>query len=393
MKKTELKILGAFDRFNYGDLLFPLMVKYGLDKCSPGTFSYKYYSLAGGDYVSVGSIKSMNYKQLVRDIKRTTDAPNNIIVAGGECISASWDVLYGFISPAFYKLMQKKTFNKFLKKVKYSQRALGGVSDYPFCIDKSDFRSTVRVLYNSVGGTHIETPCFSRLNNCDYLAVRENITSAVLSEKNIAHEVFPDSAILLSDMFPLSGLQHNTELRDDIRRLIREKYIFFQISKYYHEEKLDVVAEQLSMISKENGFSIVLCPIGTAAGHEDHIPLSYLKEKLGGINHFIDTPNVFEIMALIANAKLYIGTSLHGVITSMSYGIPYIGLNTRIDKLKGYLSTWGHKGLQQMGDVDKFYENAESAIPVSRDGLTENADFQKKLYYRSLYNMLSILTS
>ncbi|MBX3241385.1 MAG: polysaccharide pyruvyl transferase family protein [Chitinophagaceae bacterium] len=394
MKKIELKILGAFDRFNYGDLLFPLMIKYGLDKCSPDTFSYKYYSLAGGDYSSAGSIRSMNYRQLVKDVKRSTDAPNNIIVAGGECISASWDVLYGFINPTFHKLLtQKKTLGKLFKKFKYSQRVLGGVSDYPFCIDKNDFKRKIKVLYNSVGGTHIEPPCFPRLDHCDYLAVRENITSKGLSDNNISHEVFPDSAILLSDMFPPDQLNCNTRLRNDIKRLIREKYIFFQISEYYHEGKLDMLAEQLERLHGKTGFSIVLCPIGTAAGHEDHIPLYYLKGKLSENGSFIDTPNVFEIMALIANAKLYIGTSLHGVITSMSYAIPYIGLSLRIDKLKGYLSTWGHKELQRIMDVDKFCEYAETVFSVNHTELTENAYQQKQRYYRSLSKMINILTS
>ncbi len=394
IKKIELKILGAFDRFNYGDLLFPLMIKYGLDKCNPGIFSYKYYSLAGGDYSSVGSIISMNYREMVKHIKRNNDVPDNIIVAGGECLSANWDTLYGFINPTFHKLFtQKKIFNGFFKKIKYSQRALGGLSEYPFCIDRNDFKQEIKILYNSVGGTHIELPCLDRLRNCDYLAIRENITSKGLSENNIAHEVFPDSAILLSDMFPLQQLNLNVGLREDIKNLLGKKYIFFQVSKYYHEGKLDIIAEQLHALYIQTGFSIVLCPIGTAAGHEDHIPLHYLKGKLNESGFFINTPNVFEIMALIANARLYIGSSLHGVITSMSYAVPYIGFNSKIDKLKGYLLSWGYKELQQIREVDAFREHAVNALSVSRTELAENAYFQKERYYRSLSKMFNILTS
>lgn len=391
MSKIELKILGAFDRFNYGDLLFPLVLKYGLDKYSSGKFSYKYYSLAGGNYSSVGSISSMTYRQFIRDIKRTKDIPNNVIIAGGECISASWDALYGFIRPRFHNLMKKGTVNKFFKKIKFSQKALGGLSEYPFCINKKDFKRNIKVLYNSVGGTHIEPACFQRLGDSDYLVVRENISSKNLSENNITHEVFPDSAILLSDMFPLEQLNDHAKIREDVKKQTREKYIFFQISEYYHEGKLDVIAIQLDALIKKTGLSIVLCPIGTAAGHEDQIPLSYLKGKLGENASFIETPNVFEIMALIANAKLYLGTSLHGVITSMSYATPYIGLNLKIDKLKGYLLTWGHEELQQIKEVDNFFEYAESAISVNKTELSSNAEVQKKEYYQSVSNMFNIL--
>ena len=35
--KTKAILLGAFDRFNYGDLLFPLVVRNELAACSPET--------------------------------------------------------------------------------------------------------------------------------------------------------------------------------------------------------------------------------------------------------------------------------------------------------------------------------------------------------------------
>ena len=84
---------------------------------------------------------------------------------------------------------------------------------------------------------------------------------------------------------------------------------------------------------------IILCPIGMAPNHEDH---KILKEMANASNHFklIIPRNIYEIMYLIAYAKIFVGTSLHGIITAQSYNVPFIALNKKIKKTKEYISTW-----------------------------------------------------
>ena len=83
----------------------------------------------------------------------------------------------------------------------------------------------------------------------------------------------------------------------------------------------------------------LLLPIGFAALHEDNIAL---KQMQNIYNNFvlIDKLNIYEIMNLIANSYFFAGTSLHGNITAMSFGIRHIGLNPEIKKLENYLKTW-----------------------------------------------------
>ena len=100
-------------------------------------------------------------------------------------------------------------------------------------------------------------------------------------------------------------------------------------------------ANMLSNIHKETGLNIILCPIGTALGHSDQDALIKIKKHLGSESSYqlINNPSIWDIMWLIKHSSLYIGTSLHGTITAMSYGRPFAvhGPN----KLKTYLDTWG----------------------------------------------------
>ncbi len=51
--------------------------------------------------------------------------------------------------------------------------------------------------------------------------------------------------------------------------------------------------------------------------------------------------SLWEIMFVISQSSCFIGTSLHGVITALSYSVPYLGLNPKIRKLDSFLSDWG----------------------------------------------------
>ena len=60
--KKELIIYGPFDRFNYGDLLFPYMLEFAFKKLYPNEFSFKNFSLVAVDLRDKGGVKSANYR-------------------------------------------------------------------------------------------------------------------------------------------------------------------------------------------------------------------------------------------------------------------------------------------------------------------------------------------
>lgn len=102
-------------------------------------------------------------------------------------------------------------------------------------------------------------------------------------------------------------------------------------------------------------------------GHEDVEGFEYLIPFLEshGVSYFtVVSPNLFDIMWLIKSSKLYIGSSLHGIITSMSFGVPYIGYCKK--KLMTYIDTWGDDN-NFVESVDLIYSTATKVLETTVD--------------------------
>lgn len=389
MEKTKINIIGPYDRFNYGDLLFPKMIKYALETRYPDHFQFNYFSIVDADFTEVGGVKTQNYHAFVNELNKSGN--HNVIVAGGESIGANWDKLLGFINPLYFALLNKVTVRLF-SSMGLAKKILGGKSNFPFCINKSDFEGDITVAYNSVGGTSIPQKCYPRLSDSDYIAVRENITLSLLKEEGIHNShLFPDSAIILSDVFSIEDLMVHPKIRPSIKNLKAQSYLFVQVGKHKHNNNIPQIIEQLNQLGKETNSTIVLCPIGTAPGHEDDKVLKTISTQLSTANEYIDNPNVYEIIHLIAQSKLYIGTSLHGIISAMSYGVPYIGLNPKQKKVLGYLKTWGKTPINEPSRCNDFLEKAKIALKTERQKIIEDTEQQKELYYQSIKNIKNCL--
>src|SRR5699024_3252868 len=161
--------------------------------------------------------------------------------------------------------------------------------------DLSDFRKKkLKIYYNSVGGgailkknTKRSWEGKKRLDQARLISVRDNRTFRNLTD--FSPRLVPDSALLMSDYFDKKFLstQINADLSSD--------YIFLQVSNL--KKPKDIAAFSKKVIALANGMNckVVLCPIGLAAGHDDHI---FLK-KLYGLNPdfiFIMPRNIYEIM-------------------------------------------------------------------------------------------------
>lgn len=335
MDKTENKlnkiaVFGPHDRFNYGDFLFPLIIDYCFSFFSGKEIRLKKYSLRKCDFTNKGGFKSEGYRALVSHVNSGNH--NVIIVSGGECLTATWTRLYSYLDPFYNKFYTKYKMNRIYRNLpKYY---LGGKSEYPYSINIDDFKNKVEVYYNAVGGGwNVNANIIKRLKEAELLGVRDQKSYDNLSDHNVVNELIPDSAVMLSRLFPKEILEDYLPFKD-------EKYIFFQVSNYLiNEDEINFVCSNLKEISDKYNLKIIFCPIGTASGHEDHLPLLKMHKKLKNNSKFITDPTIKDIAGYISNSELYIGSSLHGVITSMNYGIPYIGLK-KVIKQNEYIKTW-----------------------------------------------------
>lgn len=338
----NIYVLAPNDRFNYGDLLFPYIIKhYFHDSCDKMIFC----STTKSDLSDFGGIPT-NAFNILYDVDSKDS--NYLIIAGGDSLCIEWPLILSFIDSSFSRIdyfvrihfLNRLVKNYFLRN-KYHVRTA-----YPFTLGKSELDNFKGIYYNSLGGSYLnhhlelleDKSTLDILGSADYLSVRDRKTVELLSQHNINSRLVPDSAILMSDVFTDSFLKSNIS-KNLISRSSR--YIFFQINLANYINKEEVYAHMLRKIQTSTGVNIVLCPIATAFGHSDQEALSKIMTSLSSNSSFnlISNPSIWDIMWLIKQSCLYVGTSLHGTITAMSFGVPFAVHGP--EKLKFYLDSWG----------------------------------------------------
>lgn len=393
---TKVLIIGAFDRYNYGDLLFPLVIERQLSTYGEN-FEFEYFGLVESDLSSVGGLPTKGLQKFYKACSDPND-PVHVIIAGGEALGVTWNSLYAALNPLFQRINKRHVrVNKVLDLNGWTKKILKGKTTLPFVFDKSDFAGVQSVILNSLGGSGIGASVFAKydflkekLQNSDYFAVRDELTVGNLSKNGIKADLFPDSAILMSEFYPLNFL--HKMVTQEVAGYVAEhsgKYIFAQINKKTTRGHEQIIASGLDEVYQKGKTEICLCPIGKALDHDDHEALQELGQLMSSPYTYFDAENIWDIMYLIANSKCYIGTSLHGAITAMSFAVPHVGL--KVEKLGAYLATWGAKANHRSVEFSELYEQFEIAVSVAKEEYEACRDRQMEEIKKGFEKMVKVL--
>ncbi|GGF24772.1 polysaccharide pyruvyl transferase family protein [Echinicola rosea] len=377
----NILIIGAFDRYNYGDLLFPLIIEKQLETLGKG-YRFRFFGLVESDLSRVGG-KPTEGLEAFYQACNATEENNHVIVAGGEALGVTWHSLFAALNPTYQKVHRYRyRLSKYIDLNAMARRFLKGKTTLPLVFTKDDFGKVSSVILNSLGGSGINKSVFGKypfmkvkLDGVEYLAVRDRQTVENLQANQVAAQLFPDSAILMSEFYPI------VDLRDRVTPSVREyvqanrgKYLFFQINRKNSLGEEAMIAGQLEQVYRQSATELCLCPIGKALDHDDHLALAEVRWQLDSPHTYFDADNIWDIMYLIANAKCYAGTSLHGAITAMSYAVPHVGL--KVEKLNAYLATWGLPKNNFAVGFDKLFEQFKVAVSIDQAAYTEKQQIQ-----------------
>lgn len=373
----NIYILSASDRYNYGDLLFPHIVIKELSL--HGDYTFTNISTTKSNLTKYGALKTKSYSLLYK-----SNIKDGVLwIAGGEVLGANWSRLISFLNPFYFYIYSKTSRKDILESL--TKRLFGKKENpIPFVPIDNKLTSKYNIIFNAVGGTglsnhYLKHEITSILKKALYLSLREKASFNDI-KNNLAIEqsrLKPDSAILMSKHF-------NTATTT-------EEYISFQIGRYKTGADLSIIKIQLENISRKTGYSIHLLPIGNCPGHDDNVPLKWLYSNLNCKAKYINPVSINHIMSDIANAKLFIGTSLHGIITAMSFSVPYLGINPNVQKLKFYLETWAHDDLKTIVPVESIENVVEKALAIKKEELTIIANEQINLAEESFIEIHSLL--
>lgn len=360
--KMKIALVGAFDRYNYGDILMPIIMHNQIiDNLNIKNMEFSYYGLFESD---MSKCKGYSTQALSKLKNKDVDV---IIFVGGEILTSRYTGMYlntlNNKPKIFYFKSMRRLFNSFTENMCRKKAGL----DYlkPWIPNKNDFK-TKKIIYNTVGGDLFfgtdkdsVTSVINNINSFDYISIRESQTYNAV--KSIRKDIFlfPDSVVSISKYISEQEIEKNISKskKDFIDGF--GKYFVLQVNKIIGLKNIESLTEEILKIEDKYDVKCILLPIGYAQGHEDTVPLSMINHKINNKKTvYFDYNNIYETLYILKNATLYIGTSLHGAITAISYGIPHFALTNKIKKLVDFLETWGTTDIIY-SDVDKISDNYE----------------------------------
>ena len=320
---------GTFEVENYGDRLFPMIVEKELSLRHPD-LKLKLFSPLAAENLGVSSILDQNEEK-----------PDAILIGGGDIISFSRDIA------AIYNSEWKGRFS---------------AHSACFAAPGIHRKSGVPLMWNAPGiptdFTEDQAWLVKRLaEETDYLSVRDETSKLRLKKAGVTKEihVVPDTVISLSKHFPKEKLKKEAEKVFSTFQLNLGEPLVVQLHPYHIQDHIDEMAKILSQVKRLTHCPILLLPIGRC--HNDHVVLGKIEEAGKGefklISSYLET---MEVAAVIAHAKAFIGTSMHGAITAFSYGVPFLTYScAHLSKLEGFLGLVDSKErlCMSMGEIVK----------------------------------------
>jgi len=346
---NDIILYGAFDRHNYGDLLFPLIMERVINELHPE----KKVLIAGlikSDLSRYGAKETITIKKALKMSK----ADATLILAGGDVVACDWQSAFGYLLPkSFFPIYDRIACYYFPQLTQHiTSRLIGLTSKLPFNLSRGDIGASRKVIYNAVGATEVSNVVNEQdiallgglMNETNSVSVRDQFSQAQLERIGCSSsKLAPDSATIMSSYISIDELEQKSS---HVTKSIIEKYIngyiVFQISQGHVKGKEESFAKALSETSRYFNLPILFIAIGNAAGHNDTTgvhKVTSLLAKGTPYKTYLDG-NVFDLMNIIRNASCYCGSSLHGLITSMSYGVPRVALLPKLRKQINYMDTW-----------------------------------------------------
>lgn len=295
-------ISGMFDMQNYGDLLFPLVARFRLERLGievvPVAPTARSTGLA--DAIDAIDIAAMLTDPLPAD---------GVLIGGGYIIhNHQVDLL--------------------------DEYRIGDLADWAgpglwFGATLAGALRDIPIVWNGPGVPHPfprsqRVAIDAALRAADYVSVRDRGGAALLAAPDdVAVLTVPDPIADLARMWPIASLKESFKAllqRKELDPQNRHMAIHVR-NRSLGVTPLPVAAARLSDFAKAHGLIPILIALGRS--HEDDVVAHALSQHIAAPHIVLDdAASLREVAAAIAHSDLYLGASLHGYITAAAYGVP-----------------------------------------------------------------------
>lgn len=339
MTARPFALFAACDRHNFGDLLLPPIAAALL----PGQ-PCQAAGLAARDTTHWGSAPASAIHNL-------RPKPAAIIHAGGEILDCgAWEAAVMLCDDETVSAAIRRLDNHPEAAAAWAAQRLGTSDRAPYVLAADCYGPAVPRLFTAVGGSGLTArpPEFiaeviDKLRSATHIGVRDRATRDFLAEQGITADLAPDPAVLVADLFGDRLHQHAN--RGEVAALHHRfpaGYLALQFSADCGDDAtVTTLAEQVRQLPSDLG--IVLFRAGAAPWHDNAAVYERLATRLGDRPcHLFASLDIWDIAALLAQAALFAGSSLHGRIVAAALAVPALSLTSPggSDKAAAYLATW-----------------------------------------------------
>lgn len=339
-----LILFGAFDRHNLGDLLLGHVAA---AEAAPRPVCFA--GLAGRDLTDWGGHKVRALTVLARTWgSRRAD----LLHVGGELLTCeSYEAAIMLQTPAEAEAAIARYDTDPVARRRWAEAELGLSARLPYLAAKKLFRNPGRFEYRAVGGVGFDRlgpaardEALRRLREADRVTVRDRITEGHLTAAGIVAGLEPDPVSRIATGFGERIRQHGAIGEPAaMRAAFPSGYLALQCAGEYGDDaSLDRLAAHLDGLTGAH-LGLVMFRAGAAPWHDDLAVYRRLAERLASrrVRLFLSL-QVWDICALIAGARGYCGSSLHGGIVARAFDVPVLNFPLTADMAKraAYWQTW-----------------------------------------------------
>ncbi len=389
---SRVVLFGAFDRHNFGDLLFPHIVGRFLPD-----LPIEFAGLADRDLRPWGGhlVKSLASIKL--------DENTTLIHCGGELLTCTaYQAAVMLQSPEQAEMAIAHYDGDPVAGARWAAEVLHVSRTMPYVATPD----VARLIFNAIGG--VEWPLLTgnqqnevttALKQADWISVRDRVTQAHLQAAGIPASLCPDPAVMVKEYFDKTIQQHSRQGEvAEIVRMFPGGFVACQFNaEFSDDETLDQLAHGLGGVCAETGLGVVLFRAGAAPWHDRLEPYERLSARMpDGSVRIFQSLCLWDICALIASSRAFCGSSLHGSIVAMAYGLPHVSLispqqRSRPGKVAAYLETWEPEGLSCCVSVDAFERALKEALARSNETWLKTAERLAGLYRQNQQQWMSML--
>lgn len=369
-------LFGAFDRHNFGDLLFPHIAAALLPGCT-----LRFAGLASRDLRPWGGHRVEALRVLAA---RFAGQPVNLLQVGGELLCCSaWEAALMLQPAAQLQATLARLDGRPEAQRAWARERLGLADQAPYLASRALFPAA-RLLGNALGGMDLDrreaglrAEVLDKLRGVDALSVRDRRTQALLAAAGIAAPLCPDPAALVAELFARRiALRAGRGETAEILRAFPGGYLALQCSgEFADDASLNALAAQLDPLARRHGLGLLLFRAGAAPWHDDLSLYRRLAARLRSPTRIAGTLDIWDICALIARSRGYLGSSLHGRIVAMAFAVPRLSLHsgTAPGKAGCYAASWEAPGLPTSVAVTQIADSLPAALAADPAQLQRSA--------------------